>query len=106
MLRNSRLQKKSVEIVKAAEIEGENIKKEKIFQAKEKYLQLKSEHEAFVNEKNAQLQQTENKLRQRELQLNQQNSDLIRKAKENDTARENRRPSQRKRKSTTSSAAR
>ena len=89
LLRNSRLQKKSVEIVKAAEIEGENIKKEKIFQAKEKYLQLKSEHEAFVNEKNAQLQQTENKLRQRELQLNQQNSDLIRKAKENDTAREN-----------------
>jgi ribonuclease Y len=35
------LKKRRVEILKSAEQEGENIKKEKIFQAKEKFLQLK-----------------------------------------------------------------
>ena len=39
------------EIIKQAEVEAENIKKEKIFQAKEKFLQLKSEHEHYINEK-------------------------------------------------------
>ena len=33
------------EIIEKAELEAENIKQEKIFQAKEKFLQLKSEHE-------------------------------------------------------------
>ena len=38
--------KQADKIIKEAEQEGENIKKEKIFQAKEKFLQLKGEHEA------------------------------------------------------------
>lgn len=59
------------EILTKAELEGENIKKEKIFQAKEKYLQLKSEHEKMVNEKNAQLKDAENRIRQKENNLNQ-----------------------------------
>lgn len=81
--------KHKAQIIKEAEIEGENIKKEKIFQAKEKFLKLKSEHEHYINEKNAQIQQTENKLKQREMQLNQQNSEIQRKTKEADTIREN-----------------
>lgn len=88
-VRNVIMKKKGDDIIKNAEIEGENIKKEKIFQAKEKFLQLKSEHEAFINEKNAQMAQTENKLKQRELVMNQQSSDLGRKQKEVDTIREN-----------------
>ena len=81
--------KKCEEIIRNAEQEGENVKKEKIFQAKEKFLQLKSEHERYINEKNTQIQQIENKLKQREMQLNQQNSELQRKSKENDSIREN-----------------
>ena len=81
--------KRAADIITTAEKEGENIKKEKIFQAKEKFLQLKSEHEAFINEKNAQIQQTENKLKQREMDLNQRNSELGRKQKENDAIKEN-----------------
>ena len=46
------LKKRREKILKEAETEGENIKKEKILQAKEKFLQLKSEHEKFINEKN------------------------------------------------------
>ncbi|MCQ2138176.1 MAG: ribonuclease Y [Bacteroidales bacterium] len=88
-VRNIILKSRGDEIIRKAEQEGENIKKEKIFQAKEKFLQLKSEHEAFINEKNAQIQQTENKLKQREMQLNQQNSELGRKNKEVESIREN-----------------
>ena len=43
------------EIIEKAELEAENIKKEKILQAKEKFLQLKSEHEKYVNQKNAEI---------------------------------------------------
>lgn len=83
------LKKKSALIIEQAIAEGDNIKKEKIFQAKEKFLQLKSEHEQYINEKNAQIQQLENKLKQREIQINQQNSELVKKQKEADAIREN-----------------
>ena len=77
------------EIIEKAEMEAENIKKEKIFQAKEKFLQLKSEHEQYINEKNSKIRDTENRLKQKENSLNQQNNDLSRKIKENDSIREN-----------------
>ena len=83
------LKEKADDIIKKAEAEGENIKKDKIFQAKEKFLQLKSEHEAFINEKNSQMQQLETKLKEREFVLNQQSSELGRKQKENDKIKEN-----------------
>lgn len=86
---NMARRKQADKIIKEAELEGENIKKEKIFQAKEKFLQLKGEHERYINEKNQQIQQTENKLKQREMQMKQQFSDLQRKQAENETAREN-----------------
>jgi ribonucrease Y len=89
LIRNVMLKKKASSIIKNAEIEGESIKKDKIFQAKEKFLQLKSEHEQYINEKNTQIQQLENKLKQRELQINQQTSEVQRKQKESDTIREN-----------------
>ena len=85
---NTARRKQADKIIKEAELEGENIKKEKIFQAKEKFLQLKGEHERYINEKNQQIQQTENKLKQREMQMKQQFSDLQRRQAENETARE------------------
>ena len=86
---NMARRKQADKIIRDAEIEGENIKKEKIFQAKEKFLQLKGEHERYINEKNAQIQQTENKLKQREMQLKQQLSDLQRRQSEAEGVREN-----------------
>lgn len=82
------LKKRREEILKNAELEGENIKKEKIFQAKEKFLQLKSEHEQQIMEKNNQVTQHENRLKQRELVLNQQQSELQKKLKEADSMKE------------------
>lgn len=75
-LHNRSLHGKKESILETAEIEAENIKKDKMLQAKEKFLQLKSEHERFVNEKNAQLKDTENRLKQKENNLNQQNQEL------------------------------
>ncbi|MDY3964122.1 MAG: Rnase Y domain-containing protein, partial [Candidatus Cryptobacteroides sp.] len=74
-------------IIEKAELEAENIKKEKILQAKEKYLQLKSEHEQQVNEKNAQIKDAENRIRQKENSLNQQNKELQRKMAELENAK-------------------
>lgn len=82
LVRRIILKGKKEDILRQAEEEGENIKKEKIFQAKEKFLQLKSEHEQRVNEKNKQISDTENRLRQKENSLNQQMGELGRKQKE------------------------
>ncbi len=89
LIRRGILKKKADDIIRNAEIEGENIKKEKIFQAKEKFLQLKSEHEEAIKEKNNQIAQVENRLRQKESQLGQQKGELDRKVKENDQIKEN-----------------
>lgn len=89
VVNNVVLKKKKAQILKEAETEGENIKKEKIFQAKEKFLQLKSEHEQFINEKNNQIQQIENKVKQKELVVNQQNQEIAKKQKEIDLIKEN-----------------
>lgn len=83
------LKKKRDEIIKNAEIEGENIKKDKVFQAKEKFLQLKSEHEQQILERNNQVIQSENRVKQKEITINQQLSDLQRKQKEVEAIREN-----------------
>ncbi|MBQ7999161.1 MAG: DUF3552 domain-containing protein, partial [Bacteroidales bacterium] len=89
IVNNVVLKKKKEQILKDAALEGENIKKEKIFQAKEKFLQLKSEHEQFINDRNNQIQQIENKVKQKELIVNQQNSELSKKHNEIEKIREN-----------------
>ncbi|MDZ4058960.1 MAG: Rnase Y domain-containing protein, partial [Bacteroidales bacterium] len=83
------LKKKRDEIIRCAEQDGENIRKEKIFQAKEKFLQLKTEHEQQILERTNHVIVLETKLKQRELQINQQNSELQKKQRELDTLREN-----------------
>lgn len=77
------------EIIEQARLEAENIKQEKIFQAKEKFLQLKNEHEKTVNERNAAIKETESRLKQKENTLNQQNAELQRKQREADSIRDN-----------------
>ncbi len=75
------------QIIEKAELEAENIKKEKMLQAKEKFLQLKTEHDQRVAEKNSQLKETESRLKQKENTLNQQNENLQRKLRDADNAK-------------------
>lgn len=88
IVRTLLLQKKKSKILRETEIEAENIKKEKILQAKEKFLQLKAEHEQIITERNNRLSQAETKFKQRELVFNQQNNDLQRRLKEASTLRD------------------
>jgi ribonuclease Y len=85
---NALLSKKRDKIIKEAQTEAENIKKEKILQAKERFLQLKTEHESVINERNNKLSQAENRLKQKESVLGQQLSEAQRKIKENDAIKE------------------
>lgn len=64
-------QQRAAEILKNAEISAENIKKDRILEAKEKYLKLKSEFEDESNKKKQIIIQNEQKIKQREQQLNQ-----------------------------------
>lgn len=72
-------------IIDKANAEAENIRQQKIFQAKEKFLQLKSEHDKFVNARNSELKDRENNIKARENQLNQQAGELNRRQRDLDS---------------------
>ena len=56
-------------VVKDANVEGENIKKDKIFQAKEKFLELKAEHEKVIIGKDKKIAEAEKRTRDKESQI-------------------------------------
>ncbi len=61
--------KESATILKNAHSEGENIKKDKIFQAKEKFLELKAEHEKVIVSKDKKIAEAEKRTRDKESQV-------------------------------------
>lgn len=73
--------KEAAAILKDARAEGENIKKEKIYQAKEKFLELKAEHEKVIINKDKKISETEKRTRDKESQVS---SELARNKKLNE----------------------
>lgn len=69
-------------IIEKATVEAENIKQNKMLEAKEHFLQLKSDYDRKVNDRNNQLRDRENGIKNRENQLNQQSGELGRRQKE------------------------
>lgn len=61
--------KEAAIILKDAKSEGENIKKDKIFQAKEKFLELKAEHEKVIINKDKKIAEAEKRTRDKESQI-------------------------------------
>ncbi|PDH48992.1 MAG: ribonuclease Y [Bacteroidetes bacterium MED-G21] len=88
VLRKS-IERKSENILKDAEKASEQIKKDKILQAKEKFIELKSEHEKFINSRNQKISDLETKAKEKDSKLNQRLEESKRKAKELDKKREN-----------------
>ena len=88
VLRKS-IERKSGNILKDAEKASEQIKKDKILQAKEKFIELKSEHEKFINSRNQKISDLESKAKEKDSKLNQRLEESKRKAKELDKKREN-----------------
>lgn len=76
-------------IIKEAELTAENLKKDRILEAKEKFLKLKSEFEEEANRKKNQIISNENKLKQKESHLNKIHDKNKRREEELDNLREN-----------------
>ena len=82
VIQNVILKNKKAQILKEAELEGENLKKDKLLQAKEKFLRLKEEHENNVKEREKRLQSGEDKFKIREKTLSQKMEEVTRKEKD------------------------
>ncbi len=80
-------EEKSKLILKEAEIAAENLKKDKILEAKEKILKMRSEFEDEANRKKSQIITNEQKIRQREQSLSKELENIKRKEGELDDIR-------------------
>ena len=81
------IKSKSQEIIKNAEIEAENIRKERALQSKEKFLKQKEEHEESIREREKRMQSNEDRFRAKEKTLNQKLEELNRKEKDAEKAK-------------------
>jgi ribonuclease Y len=82
ILQNVILKGKRDQLIREAELEGENIKKEKILQAKERFLKLKEEHEINIKDKERKMQSNEDRIRAKEKTLTQKIEEVSRKEKD------------------------
>ena len=73
---------KANSVLADARKEAEQIKKEKLLQAKVKFIELKSEHEKVINKKNNEINDTHQKAKQKESTLNQKENTLNQKLSE------------------------
>ena len=70
-------------ILKSAESDGENLKKDKIFQAKERFLELKAEHEKHILNREKDLSEIQKRVKDKEsqvsneLSINQKNNQSL-----------------------------
>lgn len=62
----SNARKEAAAILKDANIEAENIKKDKILQAKEKFIELKAEHEQVILQRDKKVAEVEKRIRDKE----------------------------------------
>ncbi len=83
--------KEATSILKEANLEAENIKKDKILQAKEKFIELKLEHEQVIVAREQKMVEVEKRIRDKESQISNElsktkklNDDLEIKAKDYD----------------------
>jgi len=89
-IKKSRLDadEKSKLIIREAELQAENIKKDKILEAKEKLLKMKQEFEDEANRKKNQIISNEQKIKQREAQLSKELEQVKRKESDLDEERQ------------------
>ena len=75
-------------LIKEAELQAENIKKDRILEAKEKFLKMKQEFEEEANRKKNQIIANEQKIKQREAQLAKEHETIKRKEADLDEERQ------------------
>lgn len=82
------LKKRKEQIIKDAEKEGENLKTDKILQAKEKFLKLKENHEKTIKDRERKLQSAEDRVKAKEKTLSKKIEESNRKGKQLETQRQ------------------
>ena len=82
IIQKSALKNKSQKILKDAEAKAENIKKERILQAKERFLKLKEEHESKIKERDRRIQSSEDRAKAKENKLENKLADIGRKERQ------------------------
>jgi ribonuclease Y len=75
-------------IVADGQLQAENLKKEKLLEAKEKFVQLKAEHDKEVLQRNQKIIEGESRIKQKEQSLNQKEQNVEKQIKENDSIKE------------------
>jgi len=76
-------------IIADGQLQAENLKKEKLLEAKEKFVQLKSDHDRDVLQRNQKLVEGESRIKQKEQSLNQKDQNLEKQIKDNEAIKEN-----------------
>jgi ribonucrease Y len=76
-------------VLSDAQTTAENLKKEKLLEAKERFVQQKAEHDKEVLEKNRRINDGESRIKQKEQGINQKLENLDKQAKDNDVIKEN-----------------
>ncbi|HLK28688.1 MAG TPA: ribonuclease Y [Puia sp.] len=82
-------QQQASKTIADAQTTAENLKKEKLLEAKEKFVQLKAEHDKEILERTRKLSDSETRTKQKEQSINQKLENLDKQAKENDAIKEN-----------------
>src|SRR3954463_6605752 len=63
-------------IIADGQLQAENLKKEKLLEAKEKFVQLKADHDRDVLQRTQKLNESENRVKQKEQSVNQKEGNL------------------------------
>jgi ribonuclease Y len=87
-LRRKQIEAERKSLIEEAKLQGENLKKDRILEAKEKYMGLKSEHEKEINRRNNEMANAENRIRQKEQSWDQKLQNVKQKEDELSKARE------------------
>jgi len=76
-------------IIADGQLQAENLKKEKLLEAKENFVQLKSDHDRDVMQRTQKLSESENRIKQKEQSLNQKDQNLEKQIKDNEAIKDN-----------------
>src|SRR6187431_1484670 len=75
-------------IIADGQLQAENLKKEKLLEAKEKFVQLKSEHDREVLQRTQKANEADNRIKQKEQSINQKELNLDKQIKDNEAIKE------------------
>ncbi|MEO7768064.1 MAG: ribonuclease Y [Ferruginibacter sp.] len=75
-------------IIADGQLQAENLKKEKLLEAKEKFVQLKSDHDREVLQRTQKANESENRVKQKEVSINQKEQSIDKQIKDNEAIKE------------------